>query len=180
MSHYRHNLRDIEFNLFEMFGRDQVLGTAPFEDVDVDTARETLREMARLATEDLAPSLIDSDRNPPVFDPSNHAATLPDSFKKSYRAYLDSGFWELGLPTEIGGTPAPLSLRWALMEFLLGANPAVHMYASAFEMAAVLNALGTPEQKHLAKIMVERHWGATMVLTEPDAGSDVGAGRTKA
>jgi alkylation response protein AidB-like acyl-CoA dehydrogenase len=180
MSHYRHNLRDIEFNLFEMFGRDQVLGTAPFEDIDGDTARETLREMARLATEDLAPSLIDSDQNPPVFDPTTHSATLPASFKKSYQTYLDSGFWELGLPAEIGGTPAPSSLRWALLEFILGANPAIHMYASAFEMANVLFVLGTPEQKQLAKIMVEKRWGATMVLTEPDAGSDVGAGRTKA
>lgn len=180
MSHYRHNLRDIEFNLFEMFGRDQVLGTAPFEDIDVDTARETLREMARLASDDLASSLIDSDHTPPVFDPVTHTAALPASFKKAYEAYIGSGFWELGLPAEIGGTPAPSSLRWALLEFLLGANPAIHMYASAFEMASILHTLGTPEQQQLAKIMVEKRWGATMVLTEPDAGSDVGAGRTKA
>jgi alkylation response protein AidB-like acyl-CoA dehydrogenase len=180
MSHYRHNLRDIEFNLFELFGRDQVLGTAPFEDVDGDIARQTLREMARLATDDLAPSLIDSDHNPPVFDPTTYTATLPDSFKKSYRTYLESGFWELGLPNELGGTPAPSSLRWALLEFILGANPAIHMYASAFEMANILYTLGTPEQKQLAKIMVEKRWSSTMVLTEPEAGSDVGAGRTKA
>jgi alkylation response protein AidB-like acyl-CoA dehydrogenase len=180
MSHYRHNLRDVEFNLFEMFGRDQVLGTAPFEDIDEETARYTLREMARLATEDLAPSLIDSDRNPPTFDPATHSATLPVSFKKAYQAYLDSGFWQLGLPTDIGGTPAPSSLRWALLEFILGSNPAIHMYASAFEMANILNMLGTPEQKRLGQLVVEKQWGATMVLTEPDAGSDVGAGRTKA
>jgi alkylation response protein AidB-like acyl-CoA dehydrogenase len=180
MSHYRHNLRDIEFNLFELFGRDQVLGVAPFEDIDGDTARETLREMARLATEDLAPSMIDSDHNPPVFDPATHTATLPASFKKSYQAYLDSGFYEIGLPSEIGGTPAPSSLRWALLEFILGANPAIHMYASAFEMANILNTIGTPVQQHLGRLVVEKQWGATMVLTEPDAGSDVGAGRTKA
>jgi alkylation response protein AidB-like acyl-CoA dehydrogenase len=180
MSHYRHNLRDIEFNLFEVFDRERVLGVAPFEDLDVDTARETLREMARLAKDDLAPSLIDSDRNPPTFDPATHSAALPASFKKSYQAYIDSGFWQIGLPTELGGTPAPSSLRWALLEFILGANPAVHMYASAFEMANIMNTLGTPEQQRWAQLMVDKHWGATMVLTEPDAGSDVGAGRTKA
>jgi len=180
MSHYRHNLRDIEFNLFEMFGRDQVLGTAPFEDIDGDVARETLREMARLATEDLAPSMIDSDHNPPVFDPKTHSATLPASFKKSYQAYLDSGFWQIGLPTEVGGTPAPSSLRWAMLEFVLGSNPSIHMYASAFEMANILNMIGTAEQKRLGQLVVEKRWGSTMVLTEPDAGSDVGAGRTKA
>jgi alkylation response protein AidB-like acyl-CoA dehydrogenase len=180
VSHYRHNLRDIEFNLFEVFNRDLVLGAAPFEDLDPDTARETLREMARLAQDDLAPSLIDSDRNPPTYDPATYTAALPESFKKAYRAYIDSGFWQIGLPHELGGTPAPSSLRWALLEFILGANPAVHMYASAFEMASVLNTLGTPDQRRWARLMVDRHWGATMVLTEPEAGSDVGAGRTKA
>ncbi len=180
MSHYRHNLRDIEFNLFELFGRDQVLGTAPFDDLDPDTARETLREMARLATEDLAPSLLDSDHNPPVFDPTTYTATLPESFKKSYQAYMDSGFWAIGLPAELDGTPAPSTLRWALLEFILGANPAVHMYASSFGMAEILHALGTPEQQRVAQLIVEKKWGVTMVLTEPDAGSDVGAGRTKA
>ncbi len=180
MSHYKSNLRDIEFNLFEVLGRDQVLGRAPFEDVDVDTARETLREMARLAAEDLAPSMVDSDRNPPRFDPKTHSVVIPDSFKKAYSAYLDSGFWQLGMSAELGGTPAPNTLRWALLEFVLGANPAVHMYASAMGFAEILQALGTPEQQKLAHWMVEKRWGATMVLTEPDAGSDVGAGRTKA
>jgi alkylation response protein AidB-like acyl-CoA dehydrogenase len=180
MSHYRHNLRDVEFNLFEVFGRDQVLGHAPFEEIDEEIARETLREMARLAKDDLAPSMIDSDHNPPVYDPATYSATLPASFKKAYRAYLDSGFWQIGLPTELGGTPAPSSLRWSLLEFVLGANPAIHMYASAFEFAHILMMLGNAEQKQLAKLMVDNHWGATMVLTEPDAGSDVGAGRTRA
>jgi alkylation response protein AidB-like acyl-CoA dehydrogenase len=180
MTHYRHNLRDIEFNLFEVFGRGQILGTAPYGEVDEDTARESLREMARMATEDLADSLVDSDHNPPTFDPVTHSAVLPESFKRSYRTYIESGFWSMGLPEELGGTPAPSSLRWAMLEFILGANPAIHMYASAFDMAYILNTIGTAEQKQLARFIVERQWGATMVLTEPDAGSDVGAGRTKA
>ncbi|MBT0771342.1 acyl-CoA dehydrogenase [Kineosporia sp. J2-2] len=180
MSHYRHNLRDVEFNLFEVFGRDQVLGTAPFEDIDGDTAREMLREMARLATEDLAPSAIESDRNPPVFTPDTYSATLPASFVTAYNAYVESGFWQMGVPEEIGGVPAPSSLRWAMLEFLLGANPAIHMYASGFDFTNMLYRLGTPDQRRLAELMIEKRWGATMVLTEPDAGSDVGAGRTKA
>jgi alkylation response protein AidB-like acyl-CoA dehydrogenase len=180
VSHYKHNLRDIEFNLFEVLGRDKVLGQAPFEDVDVDTARETLREMARLATEDLAPSMVDGDRHPPAFDPKTYSAVMPASFKKAYQAYVDSGFWQLGLSPELGGTPAPNTLRWSLLEFVLGSNPAVHMYASAFGFADILQNLGTPEQQKLAHWMVEKRWGATMVLTEPDAGSDVGAGRTRA
>src|SRR3712207_3594237 len=85
MSHYRSNLRDIEFNLFEVFDRQDVLGRAPFEDVDVDTARAILGEVDRLAREDLAASYEDGDRNPPEFDPRSGAAHLPESFKRSYQ-----------------------------------------------------------------------------------------------
>jgi hypothetical protein len=63
---------------------------------------------------------------------------------------------------------------------ILGANPAVFMYGSGAAFAAILHGLGTPDQKRLAELMLEHHWGATMVLTEPDAGSDVGAGTTRA
>jgi alkylation response protein AidB-like acyl-CoA dehydrogenase len=63
---------------------------------------------------------------------------------------------------------------------MLGANPAAFMYGSGATFAAILHSLGTPDQQRLAELMIEHLWGATMVLTEPDAGSDVGAGRTKA
>jgi alkylation response protein AidB-like acyl-CoA dehydrogenase len=180
MSHYKHNLRDLEFTLFEVLGRDQVLGSGPFEEVDGETAREMLAEVARLATEDLAPSLLDSDRNPPVFDPATHTVRLPESFRRSYQAYVDAEFWRADVPVEFGGTPIPPSLRWAIAELVLGSNPGVHMYSSGFSFAKVMYTLGTEDQKRLAGHMVENHWGATMVLTEPDAGSDVGAGRAKA
>ncbi len=180
MGHYKANLRDIEFNLFEVFGRDQVLGTGPYEDVDPDTAHEILTEVGRLAEHELAASLQDSDAHPPVFDPATHSVTLPESFKKSYQAYLDAEWWRMDIPAELGGTVVPPSLRWAVAELVLGANPAVHMYSSGFAFAHTMYRLGTEEQKVLAGHMVEKHWGSTMVLTEPDAGSDVGAGRAKA
>src|SRR3954467_10031891 len=180
MSHYKHNLRDLEFTLFEVLGRDQVLGAGPFEEVDGETAREMLAEVARLATEDLAPSLLDSDRNPPVFDPATHTVRLPESFRRSYQAYVDAEFWRADVPVEFGGTPIPPSLRWAIAELVLGSNPGVHMYSSGFSFAKVMYTLGTEDQKRLARHMVEKRWGATLVLPEPDAGSGVGAGRAKA
>jgi alkylation response protein AidB-like acyl-CoA dehydrogenase len=67
-----------------------------------------------------------------------------------------------------------------MAELILGSNPSIWMYASGHTMARVLWDLGTPEQKRFAEQAIEREWGATMVLTEPDAGSDVGAGRTRA
>jgi len=180
MGHYKSNLRDLEFNLFEVFGRAAVLGQGPYADVDADTAREMLHQVARLAEDELADSLLDSDRNPPVFDPATHSVAIPESFKKSYRAYLDSEFWSVDIPSELGGTVVPPSLKWAMNELVLGANPSVAMYAASFSFAKVLYVLGTEGQKKLAQRLVDGRWGATMVLTEPDAGSDVGAGRTKA
>ncbi|MCZ4094904.1 acyl-CoA dehydrogenase [Streptomyces sp. SID13666] len=180
MGHYKSNLRDIEFNLFEVLGRDKLYGTGPFAEMDVETARTILSEVSRLAENELAASFTDADRNPPVFDPSDNTAPVPDTFKKSYQAYMDSEYWRLGIPEEIGGTKTPASLIWSYAELILGSNPAIWMYSSGPAFAGVVFEEGTEEQAKVAKLMVDRQWGATMVLTEPDAGSDVGAGRTKA
>ena len=180
MGHYKSNLRDIEFNLFEVLGRGDVLGSGPYEAIDADTAREMLKEVSRLAENELAESFQDSDRNPPVYDPSTQAVTMPASFTKSFNAYRDSGFWGIDLNAELGGTVAPPSLRWAVNEMLLGSNPAIAMFAASYSFAKLLHVLGNDDQKKLAHWIVEKGWHCTMVLTEPDAGSDVGAGRTKA
>ena len=180
MSHYKSNLRDIEFNLLEVLGRDEVLGQGPYADMDVETAREVLGEVDRLAKHELAASFAEADRTPPVFDPAAHEVKMPEAFKKSYHAYMDSEWWKLELPAELGGQPTPPSLRWAAAELVLGANPPVHMYAAGPNFAHVLWRNGTERDKKIARHIIERGWGATMVLTEPDAGSDVGAGRTKA
>lgn len=180
MSHYKTNLRDIEFNLFEVLGRDEVLGTGPFAEIDGESAREILREVERLSREDLAASYEDSDRNPPVFDPATHTAPVPESFKKSYQAWMDSEFWRLQVFEEMGGTPAPSSLVWAIGEMVLGANAPVWMYAAGPAFANVVHRNGNERDRLVAQHMVDRQWGCTMVLTEPDAGSDVGAGRAKA
>ncbi|MBU3749890.1 MAG: acyl-CoA dehydrogenase [Mycobacterium sp.] len=180
MSHYKSNVRDQVFNLFEVFGIDRNLGTGEFTDLDADTATEMLGEMARLAEGPIAESFVEGDRNPPVFHPDTHSVTLPESFKKSVHAFIEGGWDKVGLVEELGGMPAPKALLWALHEHVLGANPAVWMYAGGAGFAQIFYHLGTEEQKKWAVLAAERGWGATMVLTEPDAGSDVGAGRTKA
>ena len=180
MSHYKSNIRDIEFNLFEVLGRDDILGQGPFADVDADTARSILGEVDRLAREDLAASFEDSDRNPPVFDPATHTAPVPESFRKSYRAWMDAEYWRLGTMAELGGTPAPSSFNWALGELVLGANPAIWMYGAGPMFAGIVHRNGNDRDKKIAQLIVDNGWLTTMVLTEPDAGSDVGAGRTKA
>src|SRR4051794_40507322 len=180
MTHYKSNLRDLQFNLFEVFGADRAFGQAPYDEIDAETARDVLSEVNRLATEDLAASYTAADRNPPVFDPATHTAPLPESFKKSFEQWMASEFWRLDLPSELGGTLAPRALWWALAEQILGSNAPVWMYSSGPSFAHVVHVEGTEEQKQWAKLFIDKQWGSTMVLTEPDAGSDVGAGRTRA
>jgi alkylation response protein AidB-like acyl-CoA dehydrogenase len=180
MSHYKSNLRDIEFNLFEVLRRQDLLGQAPYSELDEETVRGILAELAKMATGPLAESFADADRNPPVFDQATASVRIPESLRKSYRTYMDAEWYRLSLPPELGGTQAPRTLNWALAELILGSNPAIWMYTSGHTMARVLWELGTPEQKRFADLAIQREWGGTMVLTEPDAGSDVGAGRTRA
>ncbi len=180
MSHYIANLRDIEFCLFDLLGREKVMGTAPYGDVDRDTAIGMLEEMKRLCENDLAASFVEGDRVGAILNKETGNVTLPESFKKSYKAYVDGEWWRLDAPVELGGMKVPPSVRWAMAEMVLGSNPAIHIYASGYAFAHVAYVLGTEPQKKMAQFMVEKHWGATMQLTEPDAGSDVGAGRSKA
>jgi alkylation response protein AidB-like acyl-CoA dehydrogenase len=180
MSHYKSNLRDLEFNLFEVLRRQDLLGREPYPELDEETARGILDEVNRLATGPIAASFEDADRNPPVFDPDTATVRMPESFKKSFAAFMDAEWFRLDLPAELGGIAAPRTLAWSVAELILGANPAVWMYSGGPNFAQVLWAIGTPEQQRFAQQAIDRKWGSTMVLTEPEAGSDVGAGRTRA
>ncbi len=180
MSHYRSNLRDLTFNLFEVLNIGERLGTGRFADLDVETAHSILEEVERLAAGPIAESFADSDRNPPVFDPATNSVTMPAGFRRSYQAYMDAEWWRLDIPVEAGGTAAPRSLWWALVEMIQGAQAPVFMFGGGPGFGGLLYSMGTEEQRRIADQMIERRWGATMVLTEPDAGSDVGAGRTRA
>jgi alkylation response protein AidB-like acyl-CoA dehydrogenase len=180
MGHYKSNARDLEFNLFEVLDLEKVLATGEFGDLDGESVREMLGEAARLAEGPVAESFADADRNPPTFDPDTHTVHMPESFKKSLRAWQQGEWFRIGLSEDIGGVAAPAMLEWAINEFVLGAQPPVFMMLSGPKSSDILYAIGNEQQRHWATVGAERNWGATMVLTEPDAGSDVGAGRTKA
>ncbi|MER5672669.1 acyl-CoA dehydrogenase [Pseudonocardia alni] len=180
MGHYKSNVRDLEFNLFEVFEVQDHLGTGPFEDVDVDTAKGVLSELSTVCTGPLAEHYATIDRNPPVFHPEDHTVTTPQELKDAYQVLWDGEWWRLGLPNELGGMGIPPSVQWAAAELMCGSNPAIFMYMAGPNFASILYKNGNEEQKRWAQLMIDRGWGATMVLTEPDAGSDVGAGRTKA
>jgi alkylation response protein AidB-like acyl-CoA dehydrogenase len=179
MSHYRSNVRDVEFNLFEVLGLDAVLDSGAYGELDTATVREILGEVARLSEGPIADSFVDGDRNPPRFVPGEHTITVPDSVRRAVAALKDAGWWRIGMSEVIGGVPAPAPLTWAVNEMMACANPAVQWYSTPL-MSQVLALVGTEQQKRWARTGLERGWMGTMALTEPDAGSDVGAGRTKA
>ena len=165
MSHYKANLRDIEFCLFDLLGRDKVMGQSLYSEVDRDTAMGMLEEVKRLCENDLAASFVEGDRVGAILNKETGNVTLPESFKKSYKAYVDGEWWRVDAPVELGGLKIPPSVRWAIAEMVLGSNPAIHIYASGYAFAQVAYVLGTEEQKKIAKLMVDKHWGATMPVS---------------
>jgi alkylation response protein AidB-like acyl-CoA dehydrogenase len=176
VAHYRSNLQDLEFNLFEVHRIQDHLDAWP--DLDRDTAGDILREVARFAETEWAESFVEADRTP--LQLIDGEVALPEGLKQSLAAAREAGWTRLGLQEELGGVEVPPTLFWATEELLLGANPTAVFYFGGGLFARIIFEEGTEEQKEFAKLMVEREWAGTMVLTEPDAGSDVGAGTTKA
>ena len=149
--------------------------------IDAETARDVLAEVNRLAREDLAASYIDGRPQPAASStrrrtPRRCRSRSRSRTRRSWRPSSGAST----CPAALGGTLAPRALWWAIAEQVLGANAPIWMYSSGPSFAHVVHVEGTEEQKKWAQLFVDKQWGSTMVLTEPDAGSDVGAGRTRA
>ena len=181
MSHYRTNLRDIEFNLFEVLGAEEYYGTGPFSAMDSDQARMLISELERFTRESSwAESFVPADREPLQLSPEGDV-TLPQSLEQALRDYYEAGWHLLPLPESLGGFGAPPTLRWIAAELAAGGNATASLWPIGPLMAGIIDRVGTDGQRErFARNMVEKAWGGTMVLTEPDAGSDVGAGTTRA
>jgi alkylation response protein AidB-like acyl-CoA dehydrogenase len=180
VTHYKSNLRDIRFNMFEVNDAASYYGSGPFAQMDVDTANGVLEEVERLAAGPFAASFVEGDRVKLELDAEGNV-TAPAGLNKSLDAYFDGGWGALNLPEHLGGFGAPPTLKWAASAMLTGANPAALLYCGGPFFAAIADKVVTDEQRERwIRPWVERNWGGTMVLTEPDAGSDVGAGTTKA
>ncbi len=179
--HYKPNLRDIFFQLFEVLKiQDTSLGKGPFEAMDESTVRATLEGFLEVMQTTWAPCFAEGDRIGATFDGKGNV-TLPPGYGKALDAYYEGGWNGIELPERLGGYGAPPTVQWSAFELMAGANPSVTFYVLGNMMVRIIDELGTASQKsRYTKPMLEQHWGATMVLTEPAAGSDVGAGTTKA
>jgi hypothetical protein len=177
---YKTDLREIFFTLFEQFGLGQVAGQPPFENWGPDEAKAVLQETYRFAKEVLGPLNASADREGCRIE--NGGVVTPKGFKDAWKRLYEQGFKTVGVPVEHGGQGSPMMLQVMVEEMLSGANTAFNMYPGlTYGAAELLAECGTPEQKHkYVERMLNGTWGGTMCLTEPHAGSDVGAAKSTA
>ena len=177
---YKNDLRELSFVLFEQFGFGQVAGSAPFEAWGADEAKAVLQETYRFAREVLGPLNATGDREGCRVEEGQ--VKTPRGFKEAWKGIYEGGFKTLSIDPSHGGQGAPLMLQVLVEELLSGANVAFNMYPGlSYGAAEVIAEFGTAEQQHLyVERMLNGTWGGTMCLTEPQAGSDVGAAKTTA
>ncbi len=180
INRYRHDLRDYKFLLFEQFGLQDVLGKGKNEDWGEEEVTMVLSEVYKWACEYYGPLNEVSDRVGCKLE--DGMVITPDGFKETWDALYEAGWRGLGVSEEYGGQGGPACLALASNEMLSGANTAFNMYPGLTQGAAeVIEHFGTDEQKKgYAKNLYTGVWSGTMCLTEPHAGSDVGAATTKA
>ncbi len=179
--HYKANLRDLRFNLFEFLDVGTTsLGKGPFKAMDQDMAEGALEALTELCEGEYCASFAEADRVGLKIDDEGNV-TLPEALHKSLDVYYDNGWHLIGIPEHLGGFGGPPSVAMAAFELAAGANPAATFYHLGSINSGILDILATESQKKIyCKNALDRRWGGTMALTEPDAGSDVGAGRATA
>jgi alkylation response protein AidB-like acyl-CoA dehydrogenase len=181
MSEFRPPVADLTFALEHVVGYDEVAQLPGFEHADRDTVVEILSEVGDFVAELVAPTNRAGDIEGSRLNPDG-TVTTPTGFKEAYAAFVEAGWGSVPLPEEFGGGGFPRSIGLAIQELTTTANMAFALAPLLTQGAieALLN-YGTDEQKqqYLPK-MVTGEWAGTMNLTEPHAGSDVGALTTKA
>jgi alkylation response protein AidB-like acyl-CoA dehydrogenase len=177
---YRPPLDDIRFALGQMIGFEALAALPNTTAVDAEMAEAILTEAGKLAAETFAPLNQKGDKEGLKF--SNGEVKTPGGFREAYRLYTEGGWNGLCFAEDLGGQNLPFTLSMAVQEMLQSANISLALCTLLNQGAVeLLSELATPEQKqkYLPK-MVSGDWSGTMNLTEPQAGSDVGAVRCKA
>ncbi|MEF7614565.1 acyl-CoA dehydrogenase [Aquincola sp. MAHUQ-54] len=177
---YRAPVKDMLFCMEHLAGLERVAQLPGFEEAGLDTAQAVLSECAKLNEDVIAPLNRDGDQNPSAWK-DGHVATTP-GFKAAFRQFVEGGWQGLQHPAEFGGQGLPKTIGAACIEMVNGANLSFALCPLLTDGAieALLTA-GSPEQQsvYLPK-MIDGSWTGTMNLTEPQAGSDLAAVRTRA
>ena len=180
MSEYVAPLKDIRFVMQELADLEQVIALPGCEEASPDVVDAILEEAARFSSEVLSPLNIVGDRNGAKW--LDKKVATPPGFKEAYSQFVDNGWNGLGCDPEFGGQGLPKLLSTAVSEMWKGANHAFSLCPMLTQGAIeALVIAGTDEQKaaYLPKL-VSGEWTGTMNLTEPSAGSDLAAVRTRA
>jgi 3-(methylsulfanyl)propanoyl-CoA dehydrogenase len=180
MSTYEAPLKDMQFVICELAGLEQVIALPGWQDNDADVVSAILQEASRFASEVLAPLNQVGDQEGVIWKDGN-VITAP-GFREAYRSYVDTGWNRLGFDLDYGGQAIPSLVGAAVQEMWKSANLA---FSACFQLTqGAIEALllrGTDDQKRkYLPSMVEGRWTGTMNLTEPQAGSDLAAVRTRA
>jgi len=180
INRYKADLRELNFLLFEQFKVNELLGKAPFEAWGEDEMKTSLVECYRWAREVIGPLNAIGDTQGCRLEAGH--VTTPSGFKAAWKSLYESGWKSIAVDQEFGGAGSPHSLQVLIEEIISGANTAFSMYPGlAHGASEVIESFGTHDQKQLyCTRMYSGAWGGTMCLTEPHAGSDVGAARTSA
>jgi alkylation response protein AidB-like acyl-CoA dehydrogenase len=180
INRYKADLREMMFLLFEQFHVEELLGTAPYDSWGKDEVESSLAECYKWCKEVIGP--INQPADAEGCHLTDGQVTTPKGFKAAWKSLYEAGWKSIGVDAEYGGAGAPRALQVLIEELISGANTAFAMYpALTYGASEVIEAFGTHEQKTLfCERMYSGKWAGTMCLTEPQAGSDVGAARTKA
>jgi alkylation response protein AidB-like acyl-CoA dehydrogenase len=172
---------DIVF-LMKAFGYDRVADLDAFDTYDIDTVRMLLEEGGRFFSEEVLPTNREGDKKGVEWDPETKAVTTPESFKEVWNQIAENGYLGLNTPAEYGGSGAPYTLGTMFSEFGTAANKSLSMcggLSSGLTIALLENATEEQKQKVVPKL-ASGEWGATMALTEPHCGTDLGLIRSRA
>ena len=177
---YKVDMRDVRFQLFEWLPTAKLLEADRFADWDAENVEMVIDEALKIAQEQMAACNEDGDRVGAQWN--DGAVTMPDSFKPVFETIAEGGWIGMLASPEWGGMGLPETVGTVVNEFFQGANVALSLTLMLTRGAgAMIEGFGTDQ---LRQLFVEKiysgQWTGTMCLTEPQAGSDVGASKTKA
>lgn len=180
MSNLLVNTRDQEFVLFEQLGIDKLFESEAFKDFTKDDLLMVLKEAEKMAVNVIAPTFAEGDKEGCKF--KDGKVSVPKCFHEPWKKYIEAGWLAATESPDVGGQGLPRAIGYAMSELMGSANYSFVMYSGLTHGAAgLIEAYGTEEQKN--KYMYKMYageWAGTMCLTEPNAGSDVGATKTTA
>lgn len=180
INRYKADLREMKFQLFEQGKLEELLGQEPFSNWDQETIDAMLDQAYQFSTEVTGPLNAFGDAEGCRIEDGR--LKTPAGFDEAWNKLYEIGFKTVSVAEEYGGSGGPQALQVLIEEMLSGSNTAFNMYPSlGFGAAEIVMTFGTDEQKarYLEPILFGK-WGGTMCLTEPQAGSDVGASSSKA